>query len=313
VTRSTIDHFIVAAREALQACHDTSSREQLRLKVGNSAQPGEKSLQIAWELMNEVLLCPHARARPSILAEGMLDLMKAFDIYVRSNELEHIFFLLPRGVKDEALDQVLSRAAHLITSHYLKWDNAVGALEVFLHGFPDPITTHLLFERLEIAQELIEYLLQRDHLEQAVDLFFLFVPDFLVYCLILPKVRAQLERDIALRHRYQELILAALKKLSFHCEKALNLKELKVIYKALEFLGYEEKIHLGRLVVVAALVKVAVKIGRLSDATSYFGVLTSLSHLEEAKDFIPRALLALQEAYRDTGDLEALNRLQQNT
>jgi DNA-binding SARP family transcriptional activator len=311
-----LDGFLAAAERALElslARNAFGDRDLFSGSAGDDEGDGlESSLFRAHRLLNGILLDKAHLDDPLKFGESVLTLMKAHSALGETSLMEESFHAIPKHLGSWGeMDRVISEAAKTLTLSYLETGKLTKASQAFKGAFPEPKTIDLALERIKVAVSLMRSHLERNEAVPAAEIFFHFVPGggSLALRPALPKSGPDAGDEKEKLDEYHNWLGVAAEALFDRHGKARDHRGMELLLESLEKLGGRDSVMRLRVRCVAALLKLAVDAGRLPDAMRFYGVLTSLAHMEEAMGLIPEAVSILKEAYRDAGDLEAVSRL----
>jgi tetratricopeptide (TPR) repeat protein len=270
----------------------------------------EDALIEAHGLMSMALCDKATSEEPKKLFEGVICLMEAHASLGECKLLEDLFHVLPRQSQgDPELEEVLTQAASLLTNAYLDQGKTTKAIQAFKGAYPATVNLELRLKRVKTSLRVIEYLLVRKESREAAALLYDYAMESGGLSLGPLENLLRTENNGELFDEYFGYVHKAVSDIFLHLEKNLDFKEMERLYELLEDLGRHDLVLRLRVEKVIPLLNTALKLGRLSDAMRYHGVLTSLAHLDGAMELIPIATETLMEAYRETGDMEAVQRI----
>jgi hypothetical protein len=306
-----LENFCQAASKALDLCRSRSGSYEFTLDKGREAEKSlEDALIRAHELMVLAIGDKESSLNPRKLFGGVFYLMEAYASLGESNLLEDLFHLIPRVIGgDGGLEEILCDAATLLVETYVKLGKTTKAIQAFKGAYPDSGKLELRVRKAKTGLKVIEYLLKGNESRDAAALVYDFASEREGVRLGLRDDFPGDERDRELRKEYFQCLYKAVGDVFLALEEDLNFKEMERLYDLLANLGYHDLILKLRVELLIPVLHTALKLGRLSDAMRYYAVLTSLAHLDGAMKLIPEATETLMEAYRETGDLEAVDRI----
>jgi hypothetical protein len=307
-----LDNFALKAAGARAACEALAGRRRVS-RVGREAgEPPQAAAPALADAAGAFLALKGRREvfeRPEAYAEGILDLMQAYAAAGRAEEVERLFYCLPRVPSTPALDEILSKAGLALAEAELAAGDTDMAEMACRGAFPDVPTFANALRRLKAARKLMSVRLADGDYAGAAELFMPFIPRLRRPSWApIPAIGAQ-EAEREDRKRYERLLAVAAGSLFGFCEANGLFDEMADLYLGLGLLEGSAGILEARLELGAALVRLAARKGRLSEGMRYFGTLSCLSDLEGAPGLISGAMESLVEAYRETGDEMVVRRL----
>jgi hypothetical protein len=246
---------------------------------------------------------------PGAYARGILDLMKACASAGRADQVEALFLLMPRFSRVPELDETLAGAADVYSGSALRAGDVGAAEQACRSGFPEGGGYRCAALRLEAAARLVSWHLRRGDYVSAAEIFMHFVPGLRKPCWAPSPSIGETSWERESRLRFPGRLAEVAGSLFGFCEREGLLEEMEELYRAVELLDAADEIVELRLAKAAALARMAVEAGRLSDAVRHYGTMAALSHLDGAGELICSTLILLTDAYRDVGDDEAVLRL----
>jgi hypothetical protein len=247
--------------------------------------------------------------RPVAYAEGILDLMRACAADGRADAVECLFHRLPRVPRSPGLDDVLAEAGRVYAVAKLAAGDLRAAEQACRDGFPEGRCFGIASRRLEAAALLMERHLADGDCARAAGLFLPFVPGQGRPSWAPAPSAPETAREREARESFGERLAEAAGALFDHCERNRRLDVMERLYEALPGLEPTDAVLRLRLEKAAALARLAVESGRLSDGVRYYEIVTGLAHLDPTGEAVSRTLMLLVEAYRETGDETTVSRL----
>ncbi|MDR1039560.1 MAG: hypothetical protein LBR80_05215 [Deltaproteobacteria bacterium] len=310
MTDHTLETFVSKAAGARAACE--ARAEGPVAALGPPSDGCERCLPALSEAVDALEALHGAMAvfeSPVDYSQGILDLMKAYAWEGRLEKVEELFHRLPRFPRSPELDDRLSEGAMVFSMAALAAGDLPTAEQCCRDGFPD-VTGYLHgARRLEAAVLIIARRLSDGDYDAAAAFFMPFVPGVRNPSWAPRPVIGESPEERDARQGFLRRLADAAGALFDHCERRQLFVEMTELYEALERLENSDAVLDLRLLKAASLVRLAVETGRLSEAVRYYGALSSLSHLDDSGELMSRMLMLLTEAYRDTGDESAAQRL----
>ncbi|MDR1037062.1 MAG: hypothetical protein LBT40_10970 [Deltaproteobacteria bacterium] len=248
-------------------------------------------------------------ADPAAYGRGLVDLMKAYAAEGRLGRVEELFHRLPRFPKIPELDDLLCDAARVYAGAALAAGDLTAAEQACSDGFPEMPGFRQAEMRLEAAVMLIVRHLSADDYPRALSFFRPFVPGTHGPSWAPMPLISESPEEARARRRYLRRLAGAAGVLFDHLERHQLFPEMVELYGCLERMDGTDEVLELRLAKAAALVRLAVKTGKLHDGMRFYGTLGLLSYMEGSDELISSSLMLLTEAYRDTGDDTAVQRL----
>ncbi|MDR1314817.1 MAG: hypothetical protein LBQ12_14290 [Deltaproteobacteria bacterium] len=246
---------------------------------------------------------------PVEFASAVVDLMKAYACERRPEMVEKLFHRLPRFPRADDLDDRLSEGARIFSSAALDVGDLVTAEQACCDGFPDGHCFKTAAKRLEAAVLLIAKHLTLGDFRKALQFFRPFVPDMSNPSWAPKPTLGESWEEAEARKGFERRLSEAAAALFDHCERFQLFAEMSDLYDMVEKLGGADELAELRLAKSAALVRLAVETGRLSDGVHYYGSLSCLSYLDSSGETLSKTLMILIDAFRDTGDEYAVQKL----
>jgi hypothetical protein len=305
-----LEKFVACAADARSACEARAPvPHAFALPPERGYEECHPSLRAAAEALEALRGARSVFEDPVPYARGIVNLMKACAAEGRAGRVEDLFHRLPRFPRMADLDDLLGDGARVFASAALAAGDLDTAEQACRHGFPDVPGFRQAEMRLEAALPLIVRHLSAGDYPRALSFFRPFVPGQSNPSWVPLPAISETPEEAGARRRFLRRLAGAAGVLFDHLERGLLFPEMEELYVLLGSLeGTDEVLEL-RLGKAAALVRLAVAAGRLSDGVRYYGVLSLLSFMEGADELISRSLLLLTEAFRDTGDDFAVQRL----